>query len=39
MIKKQNVFIKEYYIVPVHDIEESVIRKFNKLIENIKYIQ
>ena len=39
MIKKQNAFIKDNSIVPVHDIEERDIGKFNKLIENTKYIQ
>ena len=39
IIKKQNAFIKDNSIVPVHDIEESDIRKCNKLIENTKYIQ
>ena len=39
MIKKQNAFIKDNSIVPVHDIEERDIEKFNKLIENTKYIQ
>ena len=38
-IKKQNAFIKDNSIVPVHDIEERDIGKFNKLIENTKYIQ
>ena len=39
MIKKQNAFIKENSLVPVYDIEERGIGKFNKLIENTKYIQ
>ena len=39
MIKKQNVFIKDNSIIPVHDIEERDIGKFYKLIENTKYIQ
>ena len=39
MIKKQNAFIKENSIVPVYDIEERDIAKFNKLIENTKYVQ
>ena len=36
MIKKQNAFIKDNSIVPVDDIEERDIVKFNKLIENKK---
>ena len=39
MIKKQNAFIKENSIVPVYDIKEGDIVKFNKLIDNIKYVQ
>ena len=39
MIKKQNAFIKENSIVPVYDIKERDIVKFNKLIDNTKYVQ
>ena len=39
MIKKKNAFIKENSIVPVYDIKERDIVQFNKLIDNIKYIQ
>ena len=33
MIKKQNTFIKENYIVPVYYIKERDIVKFTKLID------
>jgi len=39
MIKKQNAFIKENSIVPVYDIKERDIVKFNKFIDSIKYVQ
>ena len=39
MIKKQNTFIKDNSITPVHNIEERDIVKLYKLIENTKYIK
>ena len=39
MIKKQNAFIKKNSIVPVYDIKERDLAKFNKLIDNTKYVQ
>ena len=39
VIKKQNSFIKESFIVAVYDIKERDIVKFTKLIDNTKYVQ
>ena len=39
IITTQNVFISDRSIIPIYDIEETDINKFQKLIETSLYIQ
>ena len=39
IIKKQNALITDSSIIPIYDIEEHDLRKFNQLIERAIYIQ
>ena len=39
IIQKQNAFIKDNSIIPIYDINEEDVEKFEKLIKNSKYIQ
>ena len=39
IIQKQNAFIKDNSIIPIYDINDEDVEKFEKLIKNSKYIQ
>ena len=39
IIQKQNAFINDNSIIPIYDINEEDVAKFDKLIKNSKYIQ